>query len=140
MQYYLYDTQKLAAALAKNLKKSDIVCLEGEVGSGKSTFCNFLINELGFNYLGSPTFSKVHTYTNNKISVWHADLYEMKCKNLLDEYIYDNQQGILIIEWANLHPQLELLNNLWKVQIQIIDNETRNITITHNNQHFNKLT
>ena len=41
------QTQKLGETLAKELKRGEIICLSGELGSGKTTFAQGVLKELG---------------------------------------------------------------------------------------------
>ena len=55
------DTKTIAIKLSKIVKKKFFVCLNGNLGSGKTTFANYLINALSKTKLNvlSPTFPMV---------------------------------------------------------------------------------
>lgn len=100
------DTLKLGRIIAKYLSKGDIVCLMGELGSGKTVLTKGIALGLGIkkNEIISPSFVLIRQYTRAKIPFYHFDLYRLnKTKDILDlgyeEYFYDD--AITVIEWAD---------------------------------------
>jgi tRNA threonylcarbamoyladenosine biosynthesis protein TsaE len=113
------ETQKLGRDFAKTLKKSDIVCLYGDLGSGKTTFTQGLAAGLGVkNRIISPTFVIVRSYELGVMNFYHIDLYrienEKDIESLGVEEIINSKQGIAVIEWAE-----KLGNYLPKKRIDI---------------------
>jgi tRNA threonylcarbamoyladenosine biosynthesis protein TsaE len=99
------ETQKLARDFAKVLKKGDIVCLYGDLGSGKTTFTQGLAEGLEIkNRIISPTFVIVRSYVQRVLNFYHIDLYriesEKSLKSLGIEEILYNKNNIVVIEWA----------------------------------------
>lgn len=99
-------TLSIGRAIARKLKKGDIICLFGELGSGKTTLIKGIASGLGV--LGpevtSPTFILMREYANGRLPFYHFDLYRIKtAKDILglgyEEYLYD--QGVAAIEWAD---------------------------------------
>lgn len=95
---------KIAKALAKNLQKGDILCLFGQLGSGKTVFAKGLALGLGIEKkdIVSPSFVLVREH-QGRLPLYHFDLYRLK--NPADilglgyqEYLYDD--GVCVIEWA----------------------------------------
>ncbi|QEK38121.1 tRNA (adenosine(37)-N6)-threonylcarbamoyltransferase complex ATPase subunit type 1 TsaE [Candidatus Cytomitobacter indipagum] len=126
--YSIKQIKDLAIKISSFLEHGDIIALNGKLGAGKSTFSKFLIESLGFSYLGSPTFSKIITYNNENLQLWHADLYQAK-NQILDEYIYDIDNGILIIEWANNYSNIKMLDNIIEVNISHLSKDNRNVEL-----------
>lgn len=100
------DTIFIAKAFAKFLKCSDIIVLNGELGSGKTVFMSGIANYFNIeNQISSPTFTIVNEYTlDNFDKIFHFDVYRIEDSNdFLDsigtEYF---SNGICIIEWGNI--------------------------------------
>lgn len=102
----LDETSALSKIIAPHLQKADSVLLKGDLGSGKTTFAQFLIHTLipTATNIQSPTFSIVNSYEDEKHMIWHLDLYRLKHEDELieigvEEFLYN---GITIIEWPEL--------------------------------------
>jgi ATPase, YjeE family len=102
----LSDTEKLAQDLAKQLKKGDVICLDGDLGAGKTAFTGFLLKALGVQEesIPSPTFSIVNEYQTDSFTIYHFDAYRLEGSDEIfdsgfDEYIYSD--AISVIEWAS---------------------------------------
>jgi len=100
------DTLKIGKAIAKNLKKADIVCLFGELGSGKTVLTKGIASGLGIKMskVISPSFVLIRQYPASKIPLYHFDLYRLKAiEDILalgyEEYFFD--EGITVVEWAD---------------------------------------
>ena len=77
------ETLAFATRFAKVLKKSDIVCLFGELGSGKTAFVKGLAKGLKLNsaHVHSPTFTLMNIY-EGKLPLYHFDLYRITANDL----------------------------------------------------------
>jgi tRNA threonylcarbamoyladenosine biosynthesis protein TsaE len=98
-------TQELGCEFAKTLKKGDIVCLYGDLGSGKTTFTQGLAAGLGIkNRIISPTFVIVRSYELEDMNFYHVDLYrtenEKDIESLGIKEMINNKQSVFVIEWA----------------------------------------
>ena len=98
------ETQLCARRLAGHLKAGDIVFLQGELGSGKTTFVKGLAQAFKVNLkqVNSPTFVLMNYY-KGKLPIYHFDLYRLESPQEIatldfDEYLYG--QGITVIEWS----------------------------------------
>ncbi|MFA5362429.1 MAG: tRNA (adenosine(37)-N6)-threonylcarbamoyltransferase complex ATPase subunit type 1 TsaE [Candidatus Omnitrophota bacterium] len=97
------DTVYAGRVIARHLRESDIVCLFGDLGSGKTVLAKGIAEGLGIekNKVISPTFVIIRRYTGKKI-LFHFDLYRLSASGDIaglgyEEYFYDN--GISVIEW-----------------------------------------
>lgn len=100
-----YKTKEFASKLAENLKIGDIIVLSGELGAGKTKFVEGILTHFNLeNEISSPTFTIVNEYKNDKISIYHFDLYRLG-----DIYEFENiggeeyfSKGICLFEWGEL--------------------------------------
>ncbi len=99
------ETQELGQKLADNLTDGGLVCLYGNLGSGKTTFVQGLANGLGIKQrIVSPTFIFIRSYSlNNGQTLYHIDLYRieslMDARALGIEEILSDPKNIVLIEW-----------------------------------------
>lgn len=113
------ETQKLGKDFAKSLRPGDVVCLYGDLGSGKTTFTQGLAEGLGIKQrIISPTFVIVRSYKLDVMSFFHIDLYRVESEKDLEglgiEEIINNKNNIVVIEWAE-----KLKDNLPQKRIDI---------------------
>lgn len=112
MKYYLTnleETQAFSKKIASVLKKGDILCLEGDLGAGKTTFTQFLLENYQVDeYVTSPTFNIVNSYEgvlgDEKWTIHHFDVYRIShYEELLDIGYeeYADGQSLLVIEWPS---------------------------------------
>lgn len=131
------DTKALAEKMAEVLKKGDILCLEGDLGAGKTTFTQYLLRAFGVDdYITSPTFNIVNTYqgrvAGEVISIHHFDVYRISHYEEMYDIGYEEYvdgESIAIIEWPSrimpLLPKEAIFLNL-----TLGDNEERHAQIT----------
>lgn len=99
----LEETQKFGEKLGSILKEGDILCLNGDLGAGKTTLTKSIGSGLGVDeYITSPTFALINEY-RGRLPVYHIDVYRLENVEEIDdlgfdEYIYGS--GVTIIEWA----------------------------------------
>lgn len=117
----LADTEKLAYEFSKSIQKGDVICLDGDLGAGKTAFAGFLLKALGVmeESIPSPTFSIVNEYETDTGRIYHFDAYRLENSDAIfdngfDEYIYSD--AISVIEWAS-YVEEALPKNSWKITI-----------------------
>lgn len=99
------DTERLAMKFAKKLKPSDVVCLRGDLGVGKTAFVQGLVKGLGVTEpISSPTFTIVNCYTGGRLPIYHFDVYRIEDSDEMyeigfEEYVYGD--GVTVIEWPD---------------------------------------
>ncbi|HWR72178.1 MAG TPA: tRNA (adenosine(37)-N6)-threonylcarbamoyltransferase complex ATPase subunit type 1 TsaE [Nitrospirota bacterium] len=98
------QTEHLGEALGSLLRAGDLICLYGDLGSGKTHFSFGVAMglEVREQYITSPTFTLVNIY-QGRMPFYHIDLYRLKdpsdLENVgLDEYV--DSDGATVIEWA----------------------------------------
>jgi len=99
------DTLNLGKAIAKKLKPGDIICLFGNLGSGKTVLTKGIAHGLKLKEkdIISPSFVLLRQYPQAKIPLYHFDLYRLKSPGDIlalgyEEYLYSD--GATVIEWA----------------------------------------
>lgn len=96
------ETEQMAGALAKELKAGDVVLVEGEVGTGKTTFVRGACRALGVEEtVASPSFTIGRAY-EGRLPVSHVDLFRLETLEqedpaLLDDYL--TPAAVSFIEW-----------------------------------------
>ena len=130
------ETKKIANKLAKDINNTNAtICLNGDLGSGKTTFSRYLIRSLLSNNINddipSPTFTLLQIYEDQKRSIYHYDFYRL---NKIDELIELNysesiNNNICIIEWANKFKKA-LPSNRIEINFEIKPRNKRSITFT----------
>jgi tRNA threonylcarbamoyladenosine biosynthesis protein TsaE len=126
------ETKDLGRKLGKKLKRGDVVCLYGELGSGKTVLVKGIASVFGINErdITSASFTIIAEYDAG-IPFYHIDLYrvaEEKVSELgLHEYI--GRDGISVIEWAE-RAEEEIPENSIKVSLNYEGEEMREIEIT----------
>jgi tRNA threonylcarbamoyladenosine biosynthesis protein TsaE len=100
------STLNIGKKIAENLEAGDIICLFGELGSGKTVLTKGIASGLGINKskIVSPSFVLIRQYNQSRLPLYHFDLYRLKApKDILllgyEEYLYG--EGIAVIEWAD---------------------------------------
>ena len=132
---YERECELLGYSVSKKLNKGDVVSLEGDLGSGKTTFIKGVLKGLDFNDdVTSPTFTLVNEYLAG-IKIIHIDFYRETNINRwynLGFNDYLNTDNILLIEWGNLIPEL-LPHNTQYIYFEHIDINKRRIHSNYKN-------
>ena len=97
-------TAMLATRIANIIKPSTVICLNGDLGAGKTLFVQNLARALGVEGdVTSPTFNLMNIY-EGKMKIFHFDLYRLEQEYELEEigfYDYvEEPDGLVLIEWA----------------------------------------
>ncbi len=97
------ETLALGERIGRLLKPLDILCLRGELGSGKTTFVSGLVRGLGIAaHVQSPSFTLERLYRGKGRTLHHFDLYRIAAGEAGDigiEAALQDPEGILAVEW-----------------------------------------
>ncbi len=115
------ETLNIGRCLSRRLRPGDIICLSGQLGSGKTVLAKGIARGLGIKKqeIVSPTFVLLRQYSEGRAPLYHFDLYRLKSpEDILglgyEEYLYGD--GITVVEWPDrlgcLTPQDYLLITL----------------------------
>lgn len=124
------ETQKLAEAWSKKIQSGRILALTGELGAGKTTFAQGLLEALGAEGpYTSPTFLIMKKYREN---IFHFDAYRVKKNDIMNlgwEEIVSNPKNIVIVEWADRISGIIPQDALW-INFEWLDENKRKITVS----------
>ena len=126
-------TAELARRLAGVLRPGTVICLDGDLGAGKTLFVQTLAASLGVQgEVTSPTFNLMNLYEDGRLPLVHFDLYRLEQEYELDEigfYDYvENPDGLVLIEWAEKFPEC-LPEDHIALQIQRTDVENERVLV-----------
>lgn len=136
------DTINLAQNIESEKFPNMVICLKGDLGSGKTIFTKGFASSLGIEEaVTSPTFNIIKEYTSGEMDLYHMDVYRLdgKVEDLgIEEYFTKN--GIVIIEWADMIPDYLPEDRLEiKIKISEEDEDTRIISITPYGREYEDL-
>ena len=132
----LKGLERFCEDVSLNLKVGDIICLSGELGSGKTTFARNLINSIYKKNkletpisIKSPSFPILLTYEVNNFEIYHYDLYRLlKSSELTEINIFEElKNSITLIEWPEIILDKLKNYNSYSVDLSIVDEGTRKI-------------
>ncbi|MEQ8473107.1 MAG: tRNA (adenosine(37)-N6)-threonylcarbamoyltransferase complex ATPase subunit type 1 TsaE [Marinoscillum sp.] len=130
------DLRQAAGEVLPFFKEYPIVCFNGEMGAGKTTFIKVLCEQLGVqDAMSSPTFAIVNEYRDEEDDpIYHFDFYRVeKLEEALDigveEYFYSGD--LCLIEWPEMIKELIPENHL-EINIKLVGDNSREITIRTN--------
>lgn len=113
MQYESFsaqDTLELGRKFGAEAKPGQIICLNGDLGTGKTVFTKGIAEGLGVTGpVVSPTFTVLQIYENGRIPLYHFDVYRIDDPEEMEqigyrEYFYGD--GLTVIEWSELIDEL----------------------------------
>ena len=97
------ETLEIAQNFESEKFPNMIICLNGELGSGKTMFTKGIANGLGIEeVITSPTFTIIKEYLDGEMPLYHMDVYRLDGNTDgvgIEEYF--NAGGVVIIEWAS---------------------------------------
>ena len=132
----LFSLEKFCENISQNLHRGNIICLFGELGSGKTTFARSIIKSIyrknksqAPRSIKSPSFPILITYEVNNIEIYHYDLYRISNSNELFELnIFENiENSITLIEWPEIILKELKSKKYFSVKFDIIDSFSRKI-------------
>lgn len=97
------ETARIGMMLGALLKAGDIVCLQGELGAGKTCFAKGVARGMGIESpVTSPTFTLVNEY-HGELTLYHLDVYRLNGPFEMDDLGYEEffyGEGVTLVEWA----------------------------------------
>lgn len=120
------DTLELAQNIESEKFPDMVICLNGELGTGKTVFVKGFAQALGINEtITSPTFNIVKEYMDGELPLYHMDVYRLEeKKDTIGVTDYFQKGGITIIEWADLIEK-DLPEDRLDIEFRFVDENTR---------------
>lgn len=116
-----------------------IICLDGELGSGKTIFTKGIANALGIDEtITSPTFTIIKEY-NGELPLYHMDVYRLNGNTdgvNIEEYF--NKGGVVVIEWASTIKDI-LPKERLDIKFKIVDENKRVLILTPYGKKYEEL-
>lgn len=104
------DTWKLGYGLGKAATRGQVICLNGDLGTGKTVLTQGFAAGLGISGpVNSPTFTILQIYEEGRLPLYHFDVYRIGDVEEMEEIGYEDYfygEGVCLIEWAALIEEL----------------------------------
>lgn len=135
-----FETIELAQNFESEKFENMVICLDGDLGSGKTVFTKGIANGLGISEnITSPTFTIIKEYKTGELPLYHMDVYRLD-GNVdgigIDEYY--NKGGIVIIEWAKTIKDY-LPDERLEITFKVIDENKRLLIIKPYGKKYEEL-
>lgn len=134
-----YETIELAQNFESEKFPNMIICLNGELGSGKTMFTKGIANALGItDNITSPTFSIIKEY-DGELPLYHLDVYRLDGETNgvgIEEYFL--KDGVVVIEWANTIKDI-LPEERLEIKFKVVGENKRVLIITPYGQKYEEL-
>ncbi len=125
------QTRRLGMRLGAFLQTGDVVCLQGELGAGKTTFVQGLSSGWGSpDAVSSPTFVLVNVYRRADGSqLYHLDTYRLESAPEAEELDLEDMlgSGPLVVEWPERMLSVLPPERLW-IKLNYVDEDRRELT------------
>jgi len=137
------ETTSIGQKLGQLLMPGDIICLTGDLGTGKTHITKGIANGLNIDdIITSPTFTIVNEYDSGRLKMNHFDVYRVNDPDEIyaigfDDYIFS--EAVSIIEWANYIEDI-LPNEYLHIHLSkdlSKDEDYRKITFTYYGDRYN---
>jgi tRNA threonylcarbamoyladenosine biosynthesis protein TsaE len=134
------DTLRLAENIESEKWPGMVVCLIGELGSGKTIFVKGFANALGIEEtITSPTFNIIKEYNTGELPLYHMDVYRInETDNSVGFKDYFNKDGVCIIEWADIIKD-RLPEERLEIYFKVIDENTRVLVFKPYGEEYERL-
>jgi tRNA threonylcarbamoyladenosine biosynthesis protein TsaE len=136
------QTRRIGMRLGGLLKAGDVICLQGDLGAGKTTFTQGLAQGWGsLDSVSSPTFILVNQYRRaDGSTLFHLDAYRLESVPEAEELDLDSMlaEGALIIEWPERLGDL-IPNEQLHIRLEHISEEHRQMNFHAHGKHYDNL-
>ena len=110
-------TFEFAKKIGQNLKRGDVLCLDGDLGVGKTVFTKGVAAGLGIkDDVSSPTFTLIQEYYGGRLPLYHFDVYRIDGPWDMDDLGYEEYfygEGVCLVEWGSMIKELFPENTIY---------------------------
>lgn len=104
------ETFALGEKIGQGARPGQIICLNGDLGVGKTVFTQGVAKGLGIDEsVNSPTFTIIQVYEEGRLPLYHFDVYRIGDPEEMYEIGYEDYffgEGVCLIEWSELIEEL----------------------------------
>lgn len=133
------ETIELAQNFESEKFPNMIICLDGELGSGKTVFTKGIANALGIKEsITSPTFTIIKEY-DGELPLYHMDVYRLDGNTDgygIEEYF--TKGGVVVIEWSDTIKDI-LPKEYLHIKFKVTDENKRILVLTPYGQQYEEL-
>ncbi len=132
------ETIELAENLESEKFPNMVICLNGDLGSGKTVFTKGFAGAMGIDEITSPTFNIIKEYVG-ELPLYHMDVYRTNGEvDSLGIEEYFNKNGVTIIEWAEMIEE-HLPKERLDITFTIVDENKRILKITPHGEKYQSI-
>ena len=136
------QTRRIGARLGGALQTGDVICLQGDLGAGKTTFVQGVAQGWGsLDSVSSPTFILVNEYRRaDESRLFHLDAYRLDSTLEAEQLDLDSMlaDGALIVEWPERINGLVPDERLW-IKLEHVDDEEREMKFKARGKRYDQL-
>lgn len=137
-------SEKETIEIAQNIESEKfpnmVICLDGDLGSGKTVFTKGFAQALGIDEnITSPTFNIIKEYPNGELPLYHMDVYRLDGNSDgigIEEYF--TKGGVVIIEWADTIEDILPAERL-DIKFKVIDENSRVLKFVPHGQKYEEI-
>ena len=120
------DTLRIAQDLESEKFPNMVICLYGELGSGKTVFTKGFASAMEIDEtITSPTFNIIKEYNSGELPLYHMDVYRLdKDSNDIGIEDYFSKGGVTLIEWSDIITDI-LPDERLQINIKVISENGR---------------
>jgi len=137
------QTLSIGRSISGNLQAGDIICLFGNLGSGKTVLTKGIALGLGLHKKDviSPSYVLIREYKGRRLPLYHFDLYRLnKAREVIllgyEEYFYG--EGVSVVEWADRLGKL-LPEGYLRIDLRVRGATKRELKISAFGRRYRKL-
>lgn len=136
------QTRRVGMRLGSLLRPGDVVCLQGDLGAGKTTLVQGLARGWGsLDPVSSPTFIIVNIYRRpDQIQLFHMDAYRLDSASEAAELDLDEMlaRGSLLVEWPERVQEILPEERIW-ISFKYVAEENRQLVIKAAGAHYDTM-